>query len=301
MSDQERAKESVETGSLPGPILKSAREEKKLSIDNIASRLMLNSDVIRALERDDYDGLPETTYIRGYLLSYCRLLGQSESILDPFDEANKTQYPLTVNNPGKRVSCSDDGWARCISIGLVALFILAIGLWVYERLTNQANESWDIFTQTLVGSKIVVVEPVNVPNAENVFVKGKEPAAGIGNTAVEPSVGGNRHRQIVGKSAALKEQNSQASSPLAELERTADLLISFTGESWIQVNDVDGERLKSGVYNSGERIMMNGESSYSIVVGRIDNVEIRFLGKYVDLKAHQRGEVARLTLDLPAE
>lgn len=302
MSDQLRTRESVETSSLPGLKLKSAREEKKLSIDAVASRLMLEPDVIRALEQDDYDRLPEMAYIRGYLLSYARLLGQPESILAQFDELNRAQYPLTVNNIGTRASCSDDGWVRCISVGLVVLFILVVGLWVYENSTyptgnNQASNNQGDVAQSLAEPKIEKETLLDMPdivqqetNERSTPVEEEKPLSDVA------------QEEKATESAVVPEgQDDRASLPSNEQQDIADLLISFTGESWVQVNDLDGNRLQSGIYGSDEQIVMDGERSYSLIIGRADNVEIKFLGEMIDLKAYRNGTIARLTLSLPAE
>ena len=57
-----------------GSILSSARKGWDLSIEEVADNLNLGTDTIRALESNEYDNLPGSTFVKGYLRSYAILL-----------------------------------------------------------------------------------------------------------------------------------------------------------------------------------------------------------------------------------
>ncbi len=61
-----------------GDSLKSAREEKNISISEVATHLMLTKETISALESEHWDQLHGRAYARGYVLSYVRFLGLPE-------------------------------------------------------------------------------------------------------------------------------------------------------------------------------------------------------------------------------
>ncbi|MEJ2115596.1 MAG: helix-turn-helix transcriptional regulator, partial [Gammaproteobacteria bacterium] len=50
-----------------GALLVNARKNAALNQTDIAEQINLSKHIIEALEVDDYDNLPEPTYIRGYL------------------------------------------------------------------------------------------------------------------------------------------------------------------------------------------------------------------------------------------
>src|SRR5690348_900455 len=58
-----------------GQRLRAAREAKGLSHSDIAQRLRLPLRLIGRLEADDYSGMEQGVYLRGYLSSYARLVG----------------------------------------------------------------------------------------------------------------------------------------------------------------------------------------------------------------------------------
>ena len=63
----------VKPGS--GSLLAAERKNQQQSIEDIASELNLSIAQIRAIETDQSEGLPEATYVRGYIRSYANLLG----------------------------------------------------------------------------------------------------------------------------------------------------------------------------------------------------------------------------------
>mgnify|MGYP000995538875 FL=1 len=61
-----------------GRILRLGREEKGLSIGEVAERLKLSAKQIEAFESGNYEGMPEGVFIRGFLRSYGRFLDLDE-------------------------------------------------------------------------------------------------------------------------------------------------------------------------------------------------------------------------------
>lgn len=71
---QEPEMPPVEPRVWPGKRLKSEREARNLSREEVARQLHQDVSIIKALEEDNYAWLPGQTYVLGYLRSYARLL-----------------------------------------------------------------------------------------------------------------------------------------------------------------------------------------------------------------------------------
>lgn len=65
----------------PGAQLRQARESKGLTVAQIAKETMLTARYLTALEADDYEALPGSTFVRGYLRRYAPLVGLSANTL----------------------------------------------------------------------------------------------------------------------------------------------------------------------------------------------------------------------------
>src|SRR5699024_11856229 len=59
---------------LAGQQLANIRQEKGLSQEDVAAELRLSVTYVKAIEADDYERLPEATFVRGYVRNYARYL-----------------------------------------------------------------------------------------------------------------------------------------------------------------------------------------------------------------------------------
>ncbi len=57
-----------------GRLLRSAREAKGITYDEIEDALFITKRVLRAIESGGWDALPPTVYVRGYVTQYASLL-----------------------------------------------------------------------------------------------------------------------------------------------------------------------------------------------------------------------------------
>lgn len=79
----------------PGAMLERGRAERGLSVADVAQRLKYGARQIEALERDDYAHLPGTTFVRGMIRGYARLLQiDPVAVLAEFD---RRHIPIQVS------------------------------------------------------------------------------------------------------------------------------------------------------------------------------------------------------------
>src|SRR5450830_743337 len=91
-----------------GALLKAAREQKKLTIEDISSRLRLSVSQVQALENDDFSILPSaSTMTRGFIRNYARLLEiDAEPVLQVYQghASSQTNHPLTIKSQNILIS-----------------------------------------------------------------------------------------------------------------------------------------------------------------------------------------------------
>ncbi|MDM3870128.1 helix-turn-helix domain-containing protein [Porticoccus sp. W117] len=95
-SDREEAKQSWQT---PGIALRQGRRAQNLTEDEVCRELGLRIGVLKALESDDFERLPTDVYVRGYIRSYCHLLGMEEQPVLESYEAYCQQLPGSHGKP----------------------------------------------------------------------------------------------------------------------------------------------------------------------------------------------------------
>ena len=116
------------TTALPGSLLRKAREEKGLTIDEMSAISNLTKQVIRGVEADDYEQLAGLSFVRGYLKLYSKKLGVDEvEILDLFDrwKAEQNGEPRQYANAPQGISEPSSGPSQKT---IIAASIVVIGL-----------------------------------------------------------------------------------------------------------------------------------------------------------------------------
>jgi flagellar biosynthesis protein FlhG len=81
VSDSFRELESdveEESGDFDGAKLRRARLRRGFELDQIADITKVNIRILRQLEEENFEDLPATVYVRGFLSAYARTIG-----LDP--------------------------------------------------------------------------------------------------------------------------------------------------------------------------------------------------------------------------
>ncbi len=111
----------------PGGMLRKARTDLRLPVEDAAKLLNLSARHILAMENDDYASLPGPTYVRGYLRSYAQLLGLSpEETVASYNKLPVASKPvdLTALAPKQEISSND----RLMKMGTLLVAGVVIGL-----------------------------------------------------------------------------------------------------------------------------------------------------------------------------
>jgi len=103
--------------------LRSAREQRNLSMQDVAARLHIRQDYLEALENADWERLPEEVYALGFLRQYARFLG--EDVNDAITTLKSGDYRLTkpFTMPDPPIA-PNRAWA--IAAGLVFVLLLIL-------------------------------------------------------------------------------------------------------------------------------------------------------------------------------
>ena len=62
-----------------GKILQQKREQKNISLDLVAQKTKININILKHLENDELDKLPNKTYVRGFVSNYARTIGWDQN------------------------------------------------------------------------------------------------------------------------------------------------------------------------------------------------------------------------------
>ncbi|MCX4189989.1 RodZ domain-containing protein [Methylophaga sp. OBS3] len=296
--------------------LQQAREQKKLTIAEVATQLRFTRATIDHLEQEDWEKLHSRTYARGYLLNYVKFLGlPSDEMLAMFNEQygeveRPTDLLMTKTLP------DDKGfpWGG----GLLVIVAIIIALVVYQLWSTPVTEVEQAATG--INSDNMVVEPdlaydddgirANPTNAQETRDVSK-----LDNNVTAPL----RIESMPAEMASSEQENLTAPVDPVEVNDAetvavspetlsiedesgntlnsgeATLTLVVTEPSWIEVKDNGGNTLISRVLDQ-ETIELIGPIPFSVRIGNVGGTALRFNNTPVDLAEFRVKNVARLTL-----
>lgn len=306
----------------PGAQLRRAREARGESVSEVAFALKLNPRQIDALERDDFAALPGTAFVRGFLRNYARYLGlDAAPLLDGVQRLAGAAAPDLSpirNADGDLPSHSGRrrGTFPAGMLVLVLVLMVAAG-WYFDGFRTDSPgpvesgpaallpaERGDAGPPSVAGAAVLGADnppqpeaAANTPaaTAAEIPLKAETPAAAEGGVAPTSAPAAP-----VPPAQVAEDGNSGAGSPSPAAPETGGsrgrLVLRFGADSWIEVRDAAGAILHSGLNRAGTARTVQGAPPFALVVGNAAGVAVEFDGRTVDLAAHTRGSVARLTL-----
>ncbi|CZF81556.1 cytoskeleton protein RodZ [Grimontia marina] len=301
----------------PGTVLRQAREAMGLSDQDVADRLRLRVSVIQDLEENCCDEEKITTFTRGYIRSYAKLVGvNADEIMHTFKPAPEAEDNVQKMQSFSRKTRRDQHDSRVMGLTWVILAVV-VGLTAFWWWQNQQNDPLLSLPQ---GSSLLASLTEEAPAANNVgeSIEGEQvqdvtdsiaPALtdteGT-NNVVEETVSDASPEVVV---AAVTEPEATPQQPLVagtapvieEIVATPivtepTLSMSFSGDCWVDIRDATGKRLLTGIKSAGETVELSGEAPFKLVLGAPATVSLAYNGKNVDLSGYPSGRVARLSL-----
>lgn len=204
----------------PGDRLRNARLALDIDIAKIANRLHLTTDVVEALERDDYSEMTARVFVRGYLRNYAREVNLSpDSVLEQFDQIwPESERPMKITTPPRLASDSHPGnhWSTIftwlIVLSGVALFLVWWQGYLDDFLQQQREGSDQAIESTPSTNNIqenvstlpAFMQPVQSESTQSESVDSSANTAALSGA------------EINAENPAASQQNSAPAEPVAE-------------------------------------------------------------------------------------
>ena len=276
-----------------GSLLATQRKKQNRTVEEIADELNLSITQIRTIELDQSEGLPEPTYVRGYIRAYARLLGMdADTVLEHYLNPNWQRGSRLDDIPRGIGSANEREKSSFFTPGKIVTLIVLLStigfLWVSGQInkifsndvapvavSSQPSESDDsLQTSPVVGS---------LDRAQNV----EEPVKPI-QADQETAVDSNE---------SLQDENSEDQSVSvnpAGVENT--LSLSFTDTSWVDIRDGTGERLAYRSYAQGEDLVVKATTPMSVFIANAKAVSATLNDQSYDISQYREGVFARFTI-----
>jgi cytoskeleton protein RodZ len=278
---------SEEGRLLPGQRLRAEREARDISQEDAANRLNLTVTFLQALEADEYERLPEATFVRGYIRNYARELDlPADELVSVFSEIMQEQesVPETVEvMPSRRRR-----WIPMVSVALVLAVVLVVLLWPQDD-TADPDGAAPATAAEETESGSADQEPESQSSESDDEASDAEASgpdeSGANEAESEPEL----------EPARLAEGQNEEQAESAE---AADrLAMTFSGDCWLEVRDASGQVVFEGRRSAGVALNVSGEAPFELRIGDASAVEsLSINDEQQTMPSRAAGQVVRLSV-----
>ena len=303
-----------------GSYLKSERELRGVTLEELHSKTKIPSRYLQALENNQFDELPEEVFIRGYLRSISHVIGtQEDEVLSTYIDIKKTALSIdtdpSIDTENSRTlnqkhSTLDPKFIFVLS--LTILFLSGV-VWSINILIHKFNEDSTESIPSLSKQKQNKTkdEPVNNLSADNAKINDTSTAlitsalssttSAIGSkTSIEKSPNNLSTKpdgELKNLSATVNNENpeeklntSEASTSFTESNMPLKLTIRVKGEVWFNII-VDDSPVESFVLTKGSEKIFYGKKQYLINAGNKNLIDLTLNGTAINFPNRDKEDI----------
>ena len=261
-----------------GEVLRLARVNQGLSLEELQRKTDIQLDMLEALESDDFDKLPSPFYVRSFLRKYAWAVELDESIvLDAYDSGSMITYEEVdvdeIELSGRRRSNRKK--RSLLPLFYFVLFSLSILVFVtYYVWTYIQTQP----TETTSANYNVVTTTTNATTSETTTSETTTSETTTSNQTTSPSSSSEA------STVTVSGQGDVISVEYKTSKDTAELQLSVTdATSWISVSDTDlagGTTLEPN--NKTAKTTVSKGSPVTITLGVVKGVKIKIDNQEID-------------------
>lgn len=247
-----------------GLFLQTARIEKKMSIEDLAAETRIRDEVLRQLEAEAHENLPDEVFVKGFIRSYALAVGADEAEALQRYYANREMQDVNQERQTVRSTPPKRFWlAFMASVGAV-LLLAGLTLYLYARLTAPSAPPEE-------QAKPAKAAPQATP---------EETAGHLPETVPTPT------------ETAVGPQTTQ---PAASADiKPYRLEIKAIEETWMKII-IDDQAAQELTLAAGETQRFSADSLFNILIGNAGGIELMFNDAPVEVSG-KSGQVVNLQL-----
>lgn len=298
-----------------GEILRQARLEKKVPLEEISSAIYVRVGQLKAIEDDHLDSLPGMTYAVGFVKSYATYLNlDAEELASRFRAQHGAVKPKAMMPAQEPLMESKTPNTGILMTAAAAVLVLVVGWAMFTDGDEVAENVVSAIPPAPVIADDGTLPMPTVADAETaVEIEGKV-ASETGVATPAPSV-------VVAPVPQRAQEETPATAPTATAARPAPaiqwnttpssgassgasdevinvkpgksrVLLKATQKTWVQITDAQGGIVLKKVLSPGEQFSVPEGTSYSLVTTNAGGVSISVDGGRAQ-KLGQKGDIVR--------
>ncbi len=276
MDDKKKLEDEIQ--ELPkvgsGSLLAAARKQQNRTVEEIADELNLSVTQIRTIELDQSEGLPEPTYVRGYIRSYARLLGLNvDEVLEHYLNPNWQKGTRLDDMPRDIGSANETKKSGFFTPAKIVALIVILSVLAFLWFTGKLDALFGNQPSTPVST-------VTTPST-------------TASTSPSPQVSENTPAPEEDANVIDAPSTEEAATGEATEQVQYSLSLSFSDTSWVDIRDQEGNRLAYKSYAEGEDFTVTSATAMKVFIGNAKAVSAELNGQPYDISQYREGVFAR--------
>tara|TARA_B100002051_G_C16693915_1_gene617093 strand:+ start:55 stop:861 length:807 start_codon:yes stop_codon:yes gene_type:complete len=259
-----------------GEIIKTARKEKNLTLDEVTLELKISKSILKNIENNKVDKHYDIVFFIGHLRSYCDYLDlNSKEIINLFkiyNSIDKTQTSEKILKPNFQVKTFS--FQRYIPISLI--LIIFSSFYILFVREGDSSKQYALIPD-LPEAYIPIIEKTNINSIDD-------------DKSIKKSIDSFSNESFNSSSAVASHKIS--------LENIEDkITLKLLNPTWLQLRDNSNNIILSKLMDKNEEFSYNINLNYSITAGNAGNILV-MINTEVRGKIGKFGEVVdSLVLD----
>ena len=284
---QESEQKPVETKVSIAALLVNARNEAALSQMDVAEQINLPLRTIKALETDDFENLPEATYVCGYLRNYARVVGiNADLLVNTFKEQHYQEPEVVAPIRSKQSYDPAILWSTAavftILVGLVVTWWLESNQDVSPKIEVVRNEQ-PLIGDTQTPAQNAEVETKSIMSEPKVVAESSAPVSENQELSIDSAI-----ETITSDPQQTMEDMSRNSNLITLNDDVQMLTVTYVEKSWTEITDADANTLMQGLIEPGVVRNLSGKPPFEVFLGNSPGVVIEVNGLYFDHSQYNR-------------
>ncbi len=274
------------------PDLRSLREARGLTLNDIARATKISVKNLEAIENGDFNLLPPPVYTRAYLKSYARLLGVDERQIASRYEKNLAVFAQAVEEETEEVPERGSYFSKKIIVNAsIVLVLCVLGFFIYRYFNFQVAEV-ALDGPLPMNSHDKPVADVKNPDAPAKPTIGVPVDVGSGAEEKPPQTEG-LPTSVVSATSTVKSEETKAAVIKAPIVKPAILIIIARERTWLRITE-DQKEAYELLMQPGGRIERSA-LQYAIDIGNAGGVSVQYQENIMKTLG-KSGEVVHLRL-----
>ena len=282
-----------------GALFRDEREKMGLTYAQLSESTRLRPYTLEALEHEDWDSLPSSVFVKGFVRTYARALGLEEGVvMELYQKAApvKIEPSSFIMEPSKS--------RKKVFLFLVAfLLIMAFGYYVVKE--SPFRKSPVTQPDMLRASSDVRAKPEEIQKSLEkeplISVRQEEPSAYSDAAELSDTPEGPVLEKPEVSSTPAQEVMQESMLPLKPGNKTPE---SLTGamtlraevreKTWVRIF-VDEQDPKEYIFRPGSSPEWKAKEGFELLIGNACGIGFEFNGRKID-NLGERGQVVRLKM-----